>query len=314
MHIGLLLVYFVVAFAATAIIGMVASWIDRKVTARIQARVGPPFLQPFYDFFKLMGKEVVMPETAKKTGFLAAPLIGLAGVSLASAILIMSNIVPGPGMPRITFVGDIIVLIYLLTIPALAVILGASASGNPLASLGASREIKLLLAYELPFLISIVTVLVASGAESFSIGGLLDYQAKHVLLARPSCIIAFIVMLLCVQAKLTLVPFDQPEADQEIATGAYIEYSGAPLAVIKLTKAMMLFAVPAFVVTVFMGGFHIGELGMLWGAGKYVILLVIIILIRNTNPRLRIDQALGFFWRGWTIFAILGLILALIGH
>ena len=66
-NIGLLFLYFVVSFIVTAIIGFVASWIDRKVTARIQARVGPPFLQPLYDFFKLMGKEIIVPETAKKT-------------------------------------------------------------------------------------------------------------------------------------------------------------------------------------------------------------------------------------------------------
>jgi len=309
---GLLLLYFILAFVATVVIGMLASGVDRKVTARIQARKGPPIIQPFYDFAKLMGKEVMVPESAKKTGFLLAPLLALAGVSLAAAILIMCNIVPSEGAEPVSFVGDIVAVIYLLMIPPIAVILGASASGNPLASLGASREMKLLLAYELPFIIAIVTVIWQAG--SFSIGDVLQYQQTSAVLLKPSGIIAFIVILICIQAKLTLVPFDIPEADQEIATGVYIEYSGAPLALFKLTRAMMLFAVPAFVVTVFMGGFHIGSPWMIWGLIKYVLLLVLTILLRNTNPRLRIDQAVKFFWGGWSLLAVLGLLLAIIGH
>ena len=110
-------------FLATAVAGLVTSWIDRKVTARVQMRVGPPFFQPFYDIAKYMIKETTVPAGAPVWVFLAAPLIGLAAVSAAATILWRAVLTPGQ-----TFVGDLIVLIYLLTMPALAVILGSFAS------------------------------------------------------------------------------------------------------------------------------------------------------------------------------------------
>ncbi|GAG78295.1 unnamed protein product, partial [marine sediment metagenome] len=166
--------YFVVfpGFLFTAVIGLLASWVDRKVTARIQWRVGPPWYQNFVDFFKLLGKETIVPKAAKKTGFLLAPLIGLIGVTLVSLILWRMNL-----EPNISFMGDIIVLIYLCMLPSLAIIIGGSASGNPLAALGASREMKLILADELPFIIAIFTPLVR--IASIRIGSIVLYQQAN---------------------------------------------------------------------------------------------------------------------------------------
>ena len=96
-------------------------------------------------------------------------------------------------------------------------------------------------------------------------------------------------------------------------SGPYVEYSGAPLAVFKLTRAMMLFAVPVFLITVFWGGLHFSGWNLLWTILKYVALLVVIVLIRNTNPRLRIDQAIRFLWGPVTILAIVGMVLAAVG-
>lgn len=290
-------------FLFTAVVGLVASWVDRKLTARVQWRKGPPFLQPFYDIMKLLGKEVIVPEGSKGTGFLTAPLIGLAGVTLVSTILWGANI-----WGR-AFVGDLIVVIYLLTIPSLAIILGGAASGNPVSGLGASREMKLLLSYELPFLLAVATAIIKLGGSL----RLADY-AGTLVVGSVSGAIAFIVTLLCAQAKLGLVPFDIPEAEQEIMGGPLIEYSGAPLAAFKLTKAMMLFALPVFLMTVFLGGFHPEGIHILWGILKYLGILVVIVLLRNVNPRLRIDQAMRWFWGPWTVFALVGVVLALLGY
>ena len=106
------------------------------------------------------------------------------------------------------------------------------------------------------------------------------------------------------QAKLCLVPFDMSEAETEIMGGVLIEYSGMLLGIFKLTKIMMLVALPVFLTTVFWGGFSI------W---KYVVLLVIIILMRNTNPRVRIDQAMRFFWGKMTLIASVAVLLAVLG-
>ncbi len=290
-------------FLFTAIVGLLASWIDRKVTARIQWRVGPPWYQPLVDLVKLSIKEITVPRTASKELFFLSPMIGLSAVTLVSMLVWLVNLEP---LSR-GFSVDIIVITYLLTLPAIAVILGASSSGNPLASLGASREMKMAIAYELPFIISLIVPVIKSHGM-LRMAEIINYQASNgPFIGSISGIIAFIVMIFCMQAKLGLVPFDASEAETEIMGGACIEYSGMLLAIFKLTKAMLMVALPLFLITLFWQGFNFLSI---W---KYVVLLVVIILIRNTNPRVRIDQAMGFFWGKMTLVAILAVLLAIIG-
>ena len=293
----------------TAVVGLLTTWIDRKVSARVQWRVGPPWYQPFADILKLLGKEIVVPEGAKRTGFLLAPLAGLAAVTVVSMMLWLANM-QGAG-----FVGDLIAVIYLLTIPSIGMIIGASASSNPLASVGASREMKLILAYELPFVIAIFTAVSKVSPMSLELDAILQHQAANgVLLGNPSCIIAFIVALLCMQAKLTYPPFDIPEAETELMDGTHMEYSGPVLGAVKVTQAMMLFTLPIFFITLFWGGLQFTGWGLLYTIIKYVIIVTVAILIKNTNPRVRIDQAVRFFWGPVTVLAIIGIVLALAGH
>lgn len=295
-------------FLFTAAVGLLASWVDRKVTARIQYRIGPPWYQPLADVVKLLGKETLIPAGCNRLVFLTAPLIGLAGATLVSTLLWLYNFNPGAG-----FIGDIIVVLYLLTLPALGIILGGFASSNSYASLGASREMKMILSYELPFILALAVPIIKSGGL-LTIGGILNYQAANGIIAGSlSGAFALIAAILCMQAKLGLVPFDISEAETEIIGGPVIEYSGAPLAVLKLTKAMLLFTVPMLLIVTFMGGINVRGLPLLSGTLKYIGLLVVIILIKNTNPRLKIDQALKFFWGPVTILAIAGVVLALFG-
>ena len=292
----------------TAAVGLFSTWIDRKVTARLQYRIGPPWFQPFADVLKLMGKETIVPEGGARMVFIFAPIVGLAAVTLVSTILWLLN------LDRVgSFVGDLIVVIYLLTVPSIALIVGGSASRNPLAALGASREMKLILAYELPFLLAIFTIIAKTGSILFS--NILSYQSTHGMLAASlSGVLALGVSILVMQAKLGYVPFDMPEAEQELMGGPIVEYSGVLLGIFKVTKAMLLFTLPVFLITLFLGGIDILTIaGAGWFALKYVLLLVVIILIKNTNPRLRIDQAVRFFWGPVTVIATLALILAMIG-
>lgn len=289
----------------TGVIGLVTTWVDRKVTARVQMRVGPPFLQPLYDIIKLMIKETCVPAAGSPALFLSAPVIGLGAVTLASTILWRVQL-PGGG----DFVGDLIVVLYLLTMPAMSVVLGSFASGNPLAFLGGSREMKLILSYELPFLLAVFVPIILSRSIR------LDTIAHGVVaVTHASGIIAFVVALVCTQAKLTLVPFDAPEAETELTGGAYIEYSGPPLAMFKLTRAMMLFTMPVFLITVYGGGFGFdrGVLSALAGIAKYLLVIVLIVLGRNTAPRIRTDQIVKFFWGPITAAALVAVILALWG-
>lgn len=289
----------------TAVAGLLTSWVDRKVTALVQMRVGPPFLQTFYDIRKLFIKETCVPEGGSISMFLLAPLLGLAGVTLASMILWRTLL-----DAEATFVGDLIVLIYLLVMPALGVMLGSFASRNPLASLGGSREVKLMIAYELPLVLAILVPVIQ--ANSIRLGDLLVSPAP---IGSLSGGLALLVCITCMQAKLTLVPFDMPEAETELSGGALIEYSGPPLAIFKLTRAMMLFTMPVLLVVLFFGGLLNGPVWQRWLIGflLWFVLVAITIVIRNTTPRVRIDQAVRFFWGPVSVVALAAVVLAWLG-
>lgn len=289
-------------FIFSACVGLMAGWFDRKLTARLQYRVGPPLLQNFWDIIKLFGKETIIPAQARMT-FLFAPYIGLISIVLVSALLGRAAM-----DPLQSFSADLIVVLYLLVIPAVALILGASASANPLASVGASREMKLVLAYELPFILAVTVVMVKSG--SIQLGGILSHQiTSGSNIFSFSGALAFLAAIFCMQAKLGVAPFDISEAEQEIMAGVLIEYSGICLAVFKLTKAVLLYTMPVLLIVLFMGR----DLSPLFLIPKFMLLLVIVTLIRNTNPRVRIDQAMRFFWRLPTLAAALAVALALFG-
>ena len=249
-----------------------------------------------------------MPVTARRTGFLLAPAIALASAGVAASILWRSLLDPGA-----TFLGDLIVVIYLLVIPALMTIMGAGASGNPHASVGAARELKLLLSYELPLFL-VILVAVARGGWTFQLGGLIStqHQAGPVLYSI-SGVLAFVIAILCMQAKLGQIPFDLAEAECEIMSGVYVEYSGPSLAMFLMTRAMLLALLPLLLVMVFWGGLTATAWGVLSFVLKYLLLVVLVTLIRNTNPRLRIDQTLRLFWFGLTPLAVVAAILALTG-
>jgi len=290
-------------FIFSGIVGLFLTWIDRKVTARVHWRVGPPWFQPYADFLKLLLKETIVPENSSKTLFLLAPLLGVISMSILAVMLFSMNF-----NPTGTFVGDIIVIIYLLALPPIGIILGGSASKNVLAGVGASREMTQYFAYELPFLIAVVTIILKAGGSIRFGDIILVQQASGPFLYSLSGVIAAVVILLCIQAKLSFVPFDIPEAEQEIMAGPYIEYSGVTLAMYKLARAMMLFLLPLFLISLLWGGF-----ANWWAIPKFLLIIVLIVLIKNTNPRLRIDQVLKFFWIGIGILSIIGLILAYYG-
>ena len=286
----------------TASAGLLTSWLDRKLTARVQMRKGPPLLQPFFDVAKLMVKDTCVPAGSPIWLFLSAPLLGVAGVTLASMILCQAM-----WNPQTTFAGDVIVVMYLLVLPSLAMILGAFASRNPLASLGGSREIKLVMAYELPFILAVCVPIF--NANSIQLGEILAQPSVD---HRISGIFALIVAAIAMQARLTRVPFDIPEAECELGSGVLIEYSGPPLAMYKLTQAMMLFTGPMFLLVLYGGGiqFFNGWSAAAIGIGKFLGLVILIVLVRNTAPRLRIDQVMKLMWGPVTLGAVIALVFA----
>ena len=294
-------------FLFAGLVGLVATWVDRKVTARLQWRVGPPFLQPFYDLGKLLTKEVTIPTSADRVTFVLAPMAGLAAAGLVAAILGMS--VSG----NLNFAGDLIVVIYLLTLPSLMLMLGGFASGNILAQVGSSREMKLILAYELPFLLAIAAVIFKNGF-SLRLNELLAFQRLNgMAFGSISGFLSFLTVILSVQAKLGMPPFDISEAETELMAGPLLEYSGLLLAFFRFTKALLFYSLPLLIIILFFGGISFSGWHILTGILKYVGVLALLIVIKNTNPRVRVDQALNFFWKRVTPLALAGLIFALAG-
>ena len=291
------------------VIGGLLSWFDRKVTAMVQFRKGPPVLQPFYDFLKLLlVKETILPARGSKITFLLAPVFALCAAILSGLFILF----PMLGI-RTGFSGDLIVIFYLLSVPSLAYMIGGLASGNPLAAVGASREMKLIMSYELTFLLVTAGVILKAGMHIRLFDVLLEQSESGVFIGSISGVLLFIVAIFCLQAKLGLVPFDMAEAETEITHGLFIEYSGLAYALIKQTKYIMLFILPAFVVAVFMGGFKWQGIHILWSVLKILAVVLLLTLIRNTNPRVKINQAMRFFFIWMNLLAIIAIVLIFFG-
>ncbi|MDP2923827.1 MAG: NADH-quinone oxidoreductase subunit H [Candidatus Omnitrophota bacterium] len=283
-------------------------WLERKLTARFQYRVGPPWYQSFIDVAKLFFKETIIPHGASKTLFIISPLISFSAVSLFS-LMVVENYFFNKNS-----VGDILVILYLLVIPSLFIILGAFSSRNPLALVGAARETKIMLAYEFVFIISIVIVIIKSGGGLTLSDIAQTQQAQSIHIKSWSGLIGFILAIFYLQAKLCIVPFDAAEAEQEIIAGTMIEYSGPLLAFYKLSKLLLYFSLPLFIISLFA---HIAAPNpfykYLWLLVEYIIIILLVSVIKNVNPRLRIKDILAFFWFLLFPLGIIGIILAIKG-
>lgn len=290
------------------VIGGFLSWVDRKITARVQFRQGPPLFQPMYDFVKLLAKETIIPKYGSPLTFLLSPVFALFGATLAAVFILLPIFGIDGG-----FSGDLIVIIYVLNIPSISYIIGGLASGNPLAAVGASREMKLILSYELPFLLVLTSIIIKAGM-TISLSEIIDVQiSQGAFIGSISGILGFITVLLCVQAKLGLVPFDMAEAEGEICDGIMIESSGTVLAIYKLVKYIMFLVLPALICGLFMAGLNLTGINILWSVLKVLLVVLLITLIRNTNPRVRIKQAMRFFWIWMNLFAVVSIILSIYG-
>ena len=293
-HLFYLLVFPGLLFAGS--LGMIVGWVDRKVSARFQFRVGPPLLQNFNDFFKLLGKETLIPREAAGRLFTLSPFVAFAATALTTA-MVGTALFFQKGMA-----GDLLVVMYLLMVYSVMVILGGAAVGNVYSGIGAAREIKLLLADELVFILIVLVPIIKSG-----------YQVRLEALIAAQAEGAFIGGILCIQAKMTLPPFHIPEAETEIVEGPLMEYSGPPLAFWKLGHAIMWALFPFLLILLFWGGFSAQGLGVLWFVLKYLLIVVVMIIIKNTNPRVRIDTALNFFWKYAAPLALVAVLAAILG-
>ncbi|MBO5555598.1 MAG: NADH-quinone oxidoreductase subunit H, partial [Oscillospiraceae bacterium] len=310
--------------------GMLLCGIDRKIVARMQKRVGPPILQPFYDFFKLCGKETIVPAAASRTMFLMAPLVGLA------ALVVIQLFIPVFNFSAFKGVADVIVILYLLLIPAVATIMGGAASGSPYAGVGLSREMVTILACELPLVLVLLAVAKTVGSAlgtglCFSLTDIVAFQAAHgSLLLKASMIPAAIAFLMVIPGETGSHPFDAAEAETEICEGMLAEYSGAPLGVYKMSHAIKLLTMTSLFVALFLGGIGTGlenlvaAIGLTGAAAGVVSMLLAILvlfllcvvitilfisLVHAVTARLKIEQVFKYYWTVVAALALISLVL-----
>mgnify|MGYP000100169891 CR=1 FL=1 len=296
--------------------GMLLCDIDRKLVAKMQKRVGPPLLQPFYDFFKLCGKETIVPAAAERISFMLAPLVGLA------ALVVIQLFIPVFGFTAFSGIGDIIVILYLLLIPALAMILGGAASGSPYAGVGLSREMVTVISCELPLVLVLLAVAKTVGSAigtglCFSLSEIAEYQMVNgSLITKISMLPAAAAMLLIIPGETGNHPFDAAEAETEICEGMLAEYSGAPLGVFKLSHAVKMLSLTSLFVALFLGGLGTGIMALdalLLFVLCAVITAVAISFVHAFTARLKIEQIFKYYWTVVSLLALISLVLAWYG-
>ena len=297
--------------------GLFLKGLDRKAEARLQRRVGPPLMQPFFDVAKLCTKEVLIPNTAHRTAFMAAPVAAFA------AMLVCASLLPVPGLTEgLPRAGDLLVIFYVLPISAMALMLGGSSSSSPYGGIGFAREMLLMLAYELPLLMVILAVALKVGQASgtgveFSLTRIVDYQlANGSLGLHWSTLPALLAWLVFIPGTMGVPPFDVPEAETEILEGPLLEYSGPLLALFHLASAVKMVVVLALGVLLFFPGLvadH-GLPNLVWFLAKCTLFgLVTVTCVKAATGRLRMEQVLRFFMRYPTALASLSLLLVWLG-
>jgi NADH-quinone oxidoreductase subunit H len=279
--------------------GMLYEWVDRKLVARFQNRVGPRWFQPFADMVKLFGKEQIVPGLAGHFLFFGLPVVAIAG-ALTSALY-----VPFLGFkPVHSFAGDLIVTVYLLSLLTMCIGLAGWNTSSRFSLIGSTRALTQLFAYEAPFLLALLGPALVAG--SWQISEINQYAQSHwIAFTQP---VGFIVALIGLMGKLELPPFDSPEAETEIVAGALTEYSGRGLAIFKLGKSIELIVGITLVSAFYLGGLS-GILAFLF---KTLAVLLLMTLLQTLLTRLRIDQTVGLWWRFGAILVLAQILLIII--
>jgi NADH-quinone oxidoreductase subunit H len=291
-----LLVFPGVLYAVAA--GFLMEWLNRKVNARLQGRIGPPFYQPFFDFVKLLGKRPV--ERPPLQGLIMTALPVGAVVATIGAVALLPVVPDGAG-----FNGDLVLLVGLIETGPLLVVLGGFASRSLWGGLGAAREATMTAAYNLPFLTALVALAYSSG---------LTLNGIALTAGWPVRVLALVAILICLPAKLHLNPFSIASAEQEIYTGATTEYDGPQLAMWELAHALEWSALVGLVAAL-----CLPVAAVAWPIRLLVFLLVSLLLVvllsvvAASTARLKLPQAARWFWLWGLIPAVSALALALAG-
>ena len=291
------------------VIGIVSvlafTYMERKVIARVGDRVGPNragplgIFQAIADAIKMLTKEDITPTNADRWMFLAAPAL-----IIIPAVLLYAVLPFGKGMVGVDLNIAVVFVVAMGAIPILSMLMAGWASNNKYALLGAFRTVAQLVSYEIPMAIALLTVVLLAG--TMSTVGIVEAQSSiPFILVTPA---AFLIFFLSGLAELNRTPFDLLEADSEIVAGYFIEYSGMKFAMFFLAEFINFFMMAGMVTTLFLGGWQWPILpSWLWFLIKTVLVIFVIMWIRDTIPRIRIDQMLSFAWKVLVPLALVNL-------
>lgn len=327
---GIILAYISVA-------AMFLIWWERKISAHIQVRYGPMrvggwhgWAQSIADGIKLLLKEDIIPAGADKVVFVLAPVVVFTA-SLASYVTI-------PWAPGLIVRDLNIGVLYMVAISSLVVvgiIMAGWSSNNKYATLGAMRSAAQVVSYEVPLVLSLLGPVMIAG--SMSMGKLVDAQGGTWLGILPGWfvfpqIVAFLTYFICALAECNRLPFDIPEAESELVAGFHVEYSGMRFAMFFLAEYANMIVVAAIATTLFLGGWNgpwvplpglsrelaHGLFGLVWFQVKVYFLIFVMMWLRWTLARLRVDQLMGFAWKvllpiAFANLIVTGLVLTLKG-
>jgi NADH-quinone oxidoreductase subunit H len=288
---------------------------ERKVIGRIQDRYGPNrvgkfgVLQPVADVVKLLMKEDLRPLLSDRAVFFVAPIIVLV------PSLLMFTVIPfGDGMAIADINIGLLFILAVGSLPTIGIVVAGWGSGNKYSVLGGMRAAAQMISFEVPLILAVISPVLIVG--SLSMADIVNSQGGFgglawLVFAQP---VAFVVYFIAGIAEVNRSPFDLPEAESELVAGFHTEYSGIRFALFFLAEYMEAFAVAAIAATVFLGGWQ-GPLlpPYIWFIVKAFGLFIVMIWIRGTLPRLRIDQMMSFCWKVLVPVAIANLLITAFG-
>jgi len=296
------------------IVDILLVWIERKMVARFQDRIGPnrvgPFgiIQPIADVIKLLIKEDIMPMGADKFIFNLSPIIALATVLLLWAVV--------PFAPTVIGADINVAVLYVVAIGSigtLGIIMAGWASNNKYALLGAFRTVAQMIAYEVPMIIALLIPVLL--ARSMGMQTIVAAQSPWYIFVIP---LAAVILFISSIAELGRTPFDISEAESEIVAGFHIEYTGMKFGLFYAGELLHALTVSALIATLFLGGWRgpfvdqVPILGPVYLFIKAFLVYYLIMWVRYSFPRVRIDQMLGFNWKFLTPLALFLLIVVAI--
>ncbi|MDP3182447.1 MAG: NADH-quinone oxidoreductase subunit NuoH [Desulfobaccales bacterium] len=270
-------------------------WMERKVAAHMQLRPGPMevgphgAIQTIADAVKLLGKELITPEEVDRPIYLLAPIVVFLPVLLCFLVVPFSQSL----IIRDMNVGIVLILAF-STLTVLAILMGGWASNNKYAVFGAFRSVAQNIAYEIPLLLTVMSIILMVG--SFRLTDIVAAQSRYwYIFVQP---LAFILYIICATAETNRTPFDLPEAESELVAGFHTEYSGMRFALFFLAEYTNMFIVSAVGAVLFLGGWRGPILpGIFWFLIKVYALIFLIMWFRWTFPRVRFDQLITFAWK-----------------